>query len=121
MCCQAMGATCASCATPARSPAAWRCSNTRHLKDYEPLRCGMARIVYARVSSVGQSLEMQLAKLADCDKIYREKRSGAVGKRPQLDACLEYVREGDTLVVARLDRPVREFSAKTISAWHATE
>lgn len=39
----------------------------------------MARIGYARVSSVGQSLEMQLAKLADCDKIYREKRSGAVG------------------------------------------
>jgi DNA invertase Pin-like site-specific DNA recombinase len=67
----------------------------------------MARIGYARVSSVGQSLEVQLAKLVNCDKIYREKRSGAVGKRPQLDACLEYVREGDTLVVTRLDRLAR--------------
>ncbi len=67
----------------------------------------MARIGYARVSSVGQSLEVQLAKLADCDKIYREKRSGAVGKRPQLEACLEYVREGDTLVITRLDRLAR--------------
>jgi DNA invertase Pin-like site-specific DNA recombinase len=67
----------------------------------------MARIGYARVSSVGQSLGVQLAKLVNCDKIYREKRSGAVGKRPQLDACLEYVREGDTLVVTRLDRLAR--------------
>jgi DNA invertase Pin-like site-specific DNA recombinase len=67
----------------------------------------MARIGYARVSSVGQSLEVQLAKLVDCDKIYQEKRSGAAGKRPRLDACLEYVREGDTLVVTRLDRLAR--------------
>ena len=67
----------------------------------------MARIGYARVSSVGQSLEVQLAKLTDCDKIYQEKRSGASLKRPRLDACLEYVREGDTLVVTRLDRLAR--------------
>ena len=67
----------------------------------------MARIGYARVSSVGQSLEVQLAKLVDCDNIYQEKRSGAAGKRPRLDACLEYVREGDTLVVTRLDRLAR--------------
>src|SRR6266511_1184439 len=66
----------------------------QHLGDYETWRCGMARIGYARVSSVGQSLEIQLAKLVDCDKIYQEKRSGAAGKRPRLDACLEYVREG---------------------------
>ena len=67
----------------------------------------MARIGYARVSSVGQSLEVQLAKLVDCDKLYQEKRSGASGKRPRLDACLEYVREGDTLIVTRLDRLAR--------------
>jgi len=67
----------------------------------------MARIGYARVSSVGQSLEIQLAKLTDCDKIYQEKRSGASFKRPRLDACLEYVREGDTLIVTRLDRLAR--------------
>ena len=67
----------------------------------------MARIGYARVSSVGQSLEVQLEKLKQCDKIYQEKRSGASGKRPSLEACLEYVREGDTLVVTRLDRLAR--------------
>ncbi len=67
----------------------------------------MARIGYARVSSAGQSLEVQLGKLTHCDRIYQEKRSGSLGKRPRLDACLEYVREGDTLVVTRLDRLAR--------------
>ena len=67
----------------------------------------MALVGYGRVSSVGQSLDVQLDKLKQCDKVYREKRSGASGKRPKLKACLEYVREGDTLVVTRLDRLAR--------------
>ena len=67
----------------------------------------MALVGYARVSSVGQSLEVQLDKLKDCKKIFQEKRSAAAGKRPQLEACLEYVREDDTLVVTRLDRLAR--------------
>lgn len=67
----------------------------------------MAVVGYARVSSVGQSLEVQLDKLKHCDKLYQEKKSGAAGKRPRLDACLDYVREGDTLVVTRLDRLAR--------------
>ena len=67
----------------------------------------MARIGYARVSSVGQSLDIQLDKLAGCDKIYQEKLSGTSNARPQLQACLDYVREGDTLVVTRLDRLAR--------------
>jgi DNA invertase Pin-like site-specific DNA recombinase len=67
----------------------------------------MARVGYARVSSIGQSLVVQLVKLRHCDKIFQEKTSGAVGKRPRLEACLEYVREGDTLVVTRLDRLAR--------------
>jgi DNA invertase Pin-like site-specific DNA recombinase len=67
----------------------------------------MARVGYARVSSVGQNLEVQLDKLKGCDKIYQEKKSGTSGRRPQLEACLEYVREGDTLVITRLDRLVR--------------
>lgn len=67
----------------------------------------MARIGYARVSSVGQSLAVQLDKLQDCDKIFQEKHSAVSGKRPRLDACMEYVREGDTLVVTRLDRLAR--------------
>ena len=67
----------------------------------------MALVGYARVSSVGQSLEVQLDKLKGCHKIFQEKKSGASGKRPRLEACLEYVREGDTLVVTRLDRLAR--------------
>lgn len=67
----------------------------------------MARIGYARVSSVGQSLDVQRAKLAGCDKIFEEKRSGATVARPRLRACLDYVREGDVLVVTRLDRLAR--------------
>lgn len=67
----------------------------------------MANVGYARVSSVGQTLDVQLDKLIHCDKIFQEKRSGAAGKRPRLESCLEYVREGDTLVVTRLDRLAR--------------
>jgi DNA invertase Pin-like site-specific DNA recombinase len=67
----------------------------------------MALIGYARVSSVGQSLEVQLDKLKNCRKIFQEKKSASGGKRQQLAACLEYIREGDTLIVTRLDRLAR--------------
>jgi DNA invertase Pin-like site-specific DNA recombinase len=67
----------------------------------------MALVGYARVSSVGQTLTVQLDKLKHCDKVFQEKKSGASAKRQQLTACLEYVREGDTLVVTRLDRLAR--------------
>ena len=66
-------------------------------------------IGYARVSSTGQSLDVQVAKLEayNCDKIYSEKLSGLDQNRPQLIACLDYIREGDTFVVTRLDRVAR--------------
>ena len=64
-------------------------------------------IGYARVSSVGQSLDVQLDKLQPCNKIFQEKISGTNANRPQLQRCLEYIREGDTLVVTRLDRLAR--------------
>src|SRR5262245_55203735 len=67
----------------------------------------MARVGYARVSSVGQSLDVQRAKLQHCDKLFQETHSGTAGPRPQLCACLDYIREGDTLVVTRLDRLAR--------------
>jgi DNA invertase Pin-like site-specific DNA recombinase len=67
----------------------------------------VALIGYARVSSVGQTLDVQLSKLQHCEKIFQEKRSGASSTRPRLRACLEYVREGDALVVTRLDRLAR--------------
>jgi DNA invertase Pin-like site-specific DNA recombinase len=67
----------------------------------------MGLVGYARVSSLGQSLDVQLEKLMHCDKIFQEKKSGASATRPSLDACLDYVREGDILVVTRLDRLAR--------------
>lgn len=70
----------------------------------------MAVIGYARVSSAGQNLDVQIDKLqkSDCEKIYTEKKSGGSGtERPELDKALDYVREGDTLVITRLDRLAR--------------
>ena len=62
---------------------------------------------YARVSSVGQSLEVQLEKLKHCLKIFQDKKSGTTTNRPALTECMNYVREGDTLVITRLDRLAR--------------
>ena len=67
----------------------------------------MVLVGYARVSSVGQSLDVQRDKLKHCDKLFEEKKSGTSDKRPRFQACIEYVREGDTLVVTRLDRLAR--------------
>ncbi len=69
----------------------------------------MPRIGYARVSSTGQSLEVQLEKLnqAKCDRIYQEKRSGRTADRPEFQFCMNYLREGDILITTRLDRLAR--------------
>lgn len=67
----------------------------------------MALVGYARVSSAGQNLDVQLEKLKHCDKLFQEKKSGSTHTRPALKACLRYIREGDTLIVTRLDRLAR--------------
>jgi DNA invertase Pin-like site-specific DNA recombinase len=70
----------------------------------------MAVVGYARVSSAGQSLEVQLDQLqaAGCEKIFAEKRSGTtLDGRQELERALEYVRDGDVLLVTRLDRLAR--------------
>lgn len=69
----------------------------------------MTRVGYARVSSTGQSLAIQLEKLtnANCTKIFQEKLSGSTAQRPQFKVCMEYLREGDCLVITRLDRLAR--------------
>lgn len=70
----------------------------------------MKTIGYARVSSSSQSLDIQLDQLreAGCDKLFSEKRSGTTTRgRHALEEALDYAREGDTLVVTRLDRLAR--------------
>ena len=67
----------------------------------------MTVVGYARVSSLGQDLAVQLEKLKGCDKAFKEKRSGIDAGRPELKACLDYLRDGDTLLVTKLDRLAR--------------
>ncbi len=70
----------------------------------------MTTVGYARVSSLGQDLAIQLEKLKGCDKVFKEKRSGVDTGRPELKACLDYLRDGDTLLVTKLDRLARSTS-----------
>lgn len=67
----------------------------------------MALVGYARVSTGGQSLEVQLRALAECNKVFQEKVSGACDDRPQLALLLDYVKEGDVVMVTKLDRLAR--------------
>lgn len=70
-------------------------------------------IGYARVSSTGQSLEVQQDQLsaAGCEKVFAEKRSGtSMAGRQALEDAIEFAREGDTLMVTRLDRLARSGS-----------
>src|SRR5438105_572538 len=66
---------------------------------------------YARTSTVDQQagLDAQLRdlKTVGCEKTFAEKVSSSVTKRPQLEAALDFVRNGDTLVVAKPDRLAR--------------
>ena len=73
----------------------------------------MALVGYARVSSSGQSLEVQREQLlaAGCTRIFEEKRSGtSQSGREQLALALDYVRDGDALIVTRLDRLARSIT-----------
>ncbi len=64
------------------------------------------KIGYARVSSEDQSLDLQLDALrkADCKRIFQDKCSGAGVDRPGLNDLLKTMREGDVIIVWRLDR-----------------
>ena len=64
------------------------------------------RVGYARVSTDDQTLDLQRDALtqARCRQIYEEHASGKSAARPELEACLKALREGDTLVIWRLDR-----------------
>ena len=68
------------------------------------------KVSYIRVSSQQQSLEVQRESVMKygVEKIFEEKVSGtSTDKREQLKQCLEFVREGDELVITRIDRLAR--------------
>jgi DNA invertase Pin-like site-specific DNA recombinase len=67
----------------------------------------MAIIGYARVSTAGQSLDVQLSELSSCTKVFQEKESGAKATRERLALMLEFVRDGDTVMVTKLCRLAR--------------
>ena len=64
---------------------------------------------YARVSTQDQNTALQLdaLRVAGCERLFVEKASGAQRDRPELKAAVDYLREGDTLVVWKLDRLAR--------------
>lgn len=64
---------------------------------------------YARVSTVGQTLGVQLdgLKAAGCTRIFREKVSGARADRRELNKMLSSLEDGDLVVVTRIDRLAR--------------
>lgn len=77
-------------------------------KQPTPPADGTRLVGYARVSTEDQNLDMQLDALRKAgvmdDNLYFEAKSGVSNKRPQLAMCWQDAREGDTVVVWKLDR-----------------
>jgi DNA invertase Pin-like site-specific DNA recombinase len=69
-------------------------------------RRGGKRVGYVRVSTVDQNTERQLDGV-ELDKTFTDKASGKDVHRPQLQAALEYLRDGDVLIVHSMDRLAR--------------
>ena len=70
----------------------------------------MSLVGYVRVSSLDQDSTTQTDRVngAGCDKVFSEKQSGTTTKgRAQLEECLDYMREGDSLVITKIDRLAR--------------
>jgi DNA invertase Pin-like site-specific DNA recombinase len=82
------------------------------------------RVGYARVSTTDQSPELQIDALrrAGCEKIHAEKASGAKMDRPELARVLDDVlRQGDVLVVWKLDRLARSLKKVITTAENLEE
>jgi len=69
----------------------------------------MATVAYRRVSTVVQNTDRQLAG-ESFDKVFEDKASAKDVKRPQLQAMIEFVRDGDTVVVHSIDRLARNLA-----------
>lgn len=69
------------------------------------------KIGYARVSTQDQNLSLQISSLQKfgCEKIFSEKKSG-VKRRPELEGLMNIVREGDVVVIWKIDRLARSLS-----------
>jgi DNA invertase Pin-like site-specific DNA recombinase len=67
------------------------------------------KLGYARVSTIEQNLDLQFQALkkAGCQKIFREKVSGAARQRPEFQRMVDQIRAGDVIVVWKLDRLAR--------------
>ena len=81
---------------------------------------------YARVSTDLQTTDGQIDALnaAGCERVFEESMSGTRADRPQLAAALEFAREGDVIVVDRLDRsgaihaPASDHGGRLAGTWH---
>jgi len=69
------------------------------------------KIGYARVSTQTQNLKTQVSKMTACGcvRVFQE-QAGSRGPRPEFDRIMSYLREGDTLVITRLDRLARSLA-----------
>jgi DNA invertase Pin-like site-specific DNA recombinase len=67
---------------------------------------GMSSVGYGRISTSDQNSDAQRDALtaAGCERIFLDTASGKLARRPKLDAALDFLRPGDTLVITRLDR-----------------
>ena len=66
------------------------------------------KVGYARVSTTGQKLDVQLDRLAACDRVYQEKMSASSAhNRPELQKAFDFVCDEDVFIVTKLDRLAR--------------
>jgi DNA invertase Pin-like site-specific DNA recombinase len=83
-----------------------RCENLLQNKTEWQQEFAIMRIGYARVSTQDQDTAIQIAALeaAGCERVFQEKASGGRWDRPELHRLLDHLRQGDVLVVWKLDR-----------------
>jgi DNA invertase Pin-like site-specific DNA recombinase len=94
------------------NPGLQMAKRTKSFSDGKTDTTLLANIGYARVSTIDQSpaLQHDALKAAECVKVFEDRVSGARTDRAGLQAALDYVRDGDVLIVWKLDRLGRSLS-----------